>query len=221
MKSDRFKSFASVMTALIAILSAIAVCNATFAASNAGDAEFAGMTVAISAQEAKLSKQLEAYEHSRVFTTYRQYYDLYNLYSEEANHADGSSAEALRRQMREVGGVIAILWHYFLPPKYVKPDNSGYDVQRELDAEMAEASLSQDLDPAPHFAEADALRKRTWFLMADTVVFGLAFWFFTMGRIIENRLKYLMAFAGIILMLIGVLEMGLHVFESVFSAFGR
>lgn len=221
MKPDRFKSFASVMTALIAILSAIAVCNATFTASDAGDAEFAGMTASISAQEAKLTNQLAAYEHSRVFADYRQYYDLYILFSDEASKADASSAEALRRQMREVGGVIAILWHNFLPPKYIKPDYSGYDVERELDAQMAEAALSQDLNPAPHFEEADSLRKRTWFLTANTIVFGLAFWFFTMGRIIENRLKYLMAFAGIILMLIGVLEIAFPVFESVLSAFGR
>jgi hypothetical protein len=209
------------MTALIAILSATAVCYATFAASDASDAEFAGMTASISAQEAQLSNQLAAYEHSRIFATYRQYYDLYSLFSDEASKADASSAEALRRQMREIGGVIAILWHDFLPQKYIKPDYSGYDVERELDAQLAEAALSQDLDPAPHFAEADALRKRTWFLTADTIIFGLAFWFFTMGRIIENRLKYLMAFVGIILMLIGVLEIAFSVFERALSVFGR
>ena len=217
MKQDQFKSFTSIMIAFITILGAIAVCNATFAASDASDAEFAGMTASISAQEANLSHQLAAYEHSRVFADYRQYYDLYNLFSEEASKADESAAQALRRQMDEVGGVIAVLWHDFLPQEYIKPDNSAYDVQRELDAQWAEMAQSNDLDPAPHFEEADALRKRTWFLTADTIVFGLAFWFFTMGRIIENRWKYLIAVTGIILMLIGILEIMFPIFEWVQS----
>ena len=93
------------------------------------------------------------------------------------------------------------------------PDNSAYDVTSELDAEWAQATQSKDLDPTPHFDEADILRQRAWFLTADTIVFGLAFWFFTLGRIIENRLKYLMAAGGMILMLIGILEIMFPVFD--------
>lgn len=213
MKHEQFKSFASIMIAFITILSAIAICNATFAASDASDADFAGTTAAISAQETDLSNQLAAYEHSRAFAAYREHYDLYNLLDDEASKADASTAEVLRRQMREVGGSIAVLWHYFFPQEYIMPDNSGYDVTSELDAEWAEATQSKDLDPTPHFDEADILRRRAWFLTADTIVFGLAFWFFTLGRIIENRLKYLMAAAGIILMLIGILEIVFPVFD--------
>lgn len=213
MKHEPFKSFASIMIAFITILSAIAICNATFAASDAGDADFAGTIAAISAQETKLSNQLAAYEHSRAFAAYLRHYDLYYLLDDEASKADASTAEALRRQMREVGGSIAVLWHHFFLQEHVKSDNSAYDVTSETDAEWATATQSKDLDSATHFDTADVLRQRAWFLTADTIVFGLAFWFFTLGRIIENRLKYLMAAGGIILMCIGILEIIFPVFD--------
>lgn len=219
MKHEPFKSFASIMIAITTILSAIAIGKATFAASDAGDADFAGTIAAISAQETNLSNQLAAYEHSRAFAAYRRHYDLYNLLRDEAGKADASTAETLRRQMREVGGSIAVLWHFFFLHEHVKLDNSGYNVTSELDAEWARATQSKDLDPAPHFDTADRLRHRAWFLTADTIVLGLAFWFFSMGRIIENSLKYLMAAGGIILMCIGALEIAFPVFDWIASVF--
>jgi len=202
MKDEKFDSFAAIMVAIVLVLGALATGLAVFAASNAGDADFDGTAAAINSQETTISDSINAYDHFRAYVNYHRYEQLVSLLSDAANSTGGDNAQALQRQIREVGGVSGELRHNFFPPGYILNESEAdesYNVQRELAEARAEAARTKDLESGPHFQLADTLRQRSNLLTADLIVFALAFWFFTVAQAIQNKLKYLFAGGGFLL----------------------
>lgn len=204
MSDSRFKSFVAVLIACVTILGSSAACLATVALSNAGDADFEGMSAAINAQREGVVNQINAYEHFRAFTAYMRYLELGYLLLEEADQADSQTVEQLDKQRNEIWGLASEMRFSFFPPRYVDTRQGYYDLQRELDEAWADDVQSNDLDPMPHFDQADALRTRSAFLAADMIVFAVSFWFFTLAQVIENRWKYLAVTLGLLTGLGGV-----------------
>lgn len=54
-----------------------------------------------------------------------------------------------------------------------------------------------NLDPPQTFAQADALHKRAKRTTGTVVIFALALFFFTLGQVIDNLLRYLFALIGV------------------------
>lgn len=210
MSDPRFKSFVAVAIAFVTILGASAACLASVASSRAGDADFDGMSAAITAQRERVVNYINAYEHMRAFTAYTRYLELGNILWEEAQQADSETAALLDRQRREIWGLASAMRFAFFLPRF-EAENGGYDLQRELDEEWAEDAQSHDLESAPHFGRADVLRRRSSFLVADMIVFAISFWFLTLANITENRLKYVLASIGILVGLAGI--MGIFIAE--------
>ena len=200
MSPTRFKTFASLMVAVVTVLGAAAVCLASVATNQAGNADFDGLTAAIKAQEATIVSQITAYEHYRAYTAYQRYNEMGSLIYDESLQADPDRVTALGQLQREVWGVAQGLQYDFFPPRYLAPEG-GYDLQRELDEQLAEASLREDLFSAPHFLLADTLRRKALLFTVVLIVLAVAFWFFNAAEIIENRAKYLFAGAGMLLTL--------------------
>ena len=60
---------------------------------------------------------------------------------------------------------------FYFPHEYLKRDGT-YDTQRELGEALAEAARETDLNPQPHFTEADQMQaKSNWLVVVLT---GLA-----------------------------------------------
>lgn len=205
MPDTRFKTFVAVLIACVTILGASAACLASVAVSGAGDEDFEGLTAAINAQREEVVNQITAYEHLRAYTAYMRYLELGYLLRDEAAGADAETAEELEKQRKEVWGLASEMRFTFFPPRYVDTEDGYYDLQRELGEEWADDIQGDDLDPVPHFVDADALRNRSLFLAGDMLVFAVAFWFLTLAQIIENRWKYLMVTLGILIGLAGIL----------------
>lgn len=205
MPDTRFKSFLSVLIACVTVFGASAACLATFALSGAGDADFEGMSAAINAQREGVVNQVNAYEHYRAYTAYMRYLELGNLLREEASQADPERAQELDKQREEIWGLAGEMRFSFFPPRYVDPRDGNYNLQRELDEAWADDVQSSDVNPLPHFDQADALRTRSSYLVADMIVFAVSFWFFTLAQAVENRWKYLAAALGILAGLGGIL----------------
>lgn len=202
MDSDRFKSFVAMLVAFVTVLGALAAGLAAKASSDAGDGDFAGMGAAISAQKAELINEINAYEHYRAYTTYVRYLDLDNLLYDP--NADETTQQLLYNQQQEVRLVADGIKSSFFQGRYINPDGS-YDVERELQEARAEDEQLADINPGPHFDDADRSRSKSSFLTGDMIVFAISFWFLTLAQVIENRFKYVMALLGILMGLTGIL----------------
>ena len=202
MKSNRFKSFVSILVAIVTILGALTAGLAAKASSNAGDQDFAGMGAAISSQKADLINEVNAYEHYRAYTTYVRYFELGFLLTDPK--ADEKTKQLLYNQQQEVWGIADGILSTFFQGRYLNPDGT-YALDRELQEARAEDEQSNDLNFAPYFDKADSLRARSSFLIANLIVFTVSFWFLTLAQVMENSFKYFMALFGILLGLAGIL----------------
>jgi len=202
MKSESFKSFVAVLIAIVTVLGALTAGIAAKTSSDAGDGDFAGMGAAISAQKADLINEINAYEHYRAYTSYVRYLELgFLLYDP---NADETVQDQLYKQQQEAWGVAEGIKGSFFKPRYINTDDS-YDIERELQEAHAEDEQAIDLNYQPYFDQADKLRSRSSFLTGDLIVLAVSFWFLTLAQVIENRIKYLMAFLGIMIGLAGIL----------------
>lgn len=201
-KHKHFKSNMAILVALVTILGAFVACRATVVASDASDADFAGVSAAINSQRAEIVNEIYAYEHTRAYTSYVRYLELGSLLYKEGTKSDPPSFEA---QWKELWGLADAMKILFFPPRYMDFDSGVYDIQRELEEARADDTQFNDLNPQPHFDRSDSLRRRSLILTADLIVFAIAFWFLMVAQIIENRLKYLLAALGILTTLAGLL----------------
>jgi hypothetical protein len=216
MKNDKFDTFASIMSAVVLILGALAACLAVFAASSASDADSDGTAAAINLQETTISSNITAYEHFQAYVIYRRNDALVNLLWEASDTADSENAQVIERKIREIGGLSGELRHNFFPPGYILNERDvvaeSYNVHREIAEARAEAARTKDLDSQVHFQRADMLRLRSLLLTADLIVFAIAFWFFTVAQALENKIKYLFAIGGVLMAFSGlVLILGAEV----------
>src|SRR3970040_575805 len=147
-KQDRFKSNVAILVALVTIFGAMAACLASVAASAASDADFEGVAAAINAQRSDIVNKINAYEHSRAYTSYIRYLELGSLLYAEGVSAGTDSAEA---RWMEYWGLAEAMKILFFPPRYLDLERGGYNLQRELEEAQAEDAQFNDLNPQPHF----------------------------------------------------------------------
>lgn len=202
MKQDSFKSMIAVLTAIVTVLGATAACLASVAVSTAGDNDFAGLDASIRSQKAEIINYVTAYEHYRAFTSYLRYNELGNLMYDP--NADEDTDIRNGTIQREAWGVASGISSVFFSPRYITPDGQ-YDLERELQEELAKDAQDEDLNSAPYFEESDRQRNISSDLTADMIVFAFSFWFFTLGQATEKRIKYLWAGLGILLGLAGII----------------
>ena len=201
MKSDNFKSWMAVMTAVVTVLGATAACLASTAVSSAGDADFAGLDASIRAQKAEIINSIYAYEHYRAFTDYVRYDELGNaMYDPNAN-AETDARNAAMQQ--EVWGVASGIQAFFFKPRYVVVDGQ-YDLEQELQEAFAEDAQNEDLNSEIYFVESDQYRKQSSFLTATMIMLAISFWFFTIAQATEKSFKYIWAALGIVTGLAGI-----------------
>ncbi|MBI1877166.1 MAG: hypothetical protein HYR94_02850 [Chloroflexi bacterium] len=115
--------------------------------------------------------------------------------------SDQAEAETLDRQMREAWD--AAMSFYF-PREYLKRDGS-YDTQRQLGEAMSEAARQNDLNPTPHFTEADQMQVKSNWLVVIITGLAVALLCFTLVESAHSiALKYILITVGIIIMLTGI-----------------
>ena len=200
--SDNFKSNMAFLVAIVTIFGAIAACRASVAASDASDADFAGVSAAIEAQKKEIVNEVSAYEHYRAYITHVRYLELGNLLYKESADPGSNIREA---QWLELWGLADALQNTFYPPRYVDLKNGGYDIQRELEEAKAEDAQLGDLNPTPHFNKSNLLRSRSLILTGDLIVYAVSFWLLTVAQALEQRVKYIPAILGILAWLVGAL----------------
>ena len=92
----------------------------------------------------------------------------------------------------------------YVPRAYIDR-NENLDVQRDLGENLAQETLSKDVNPQPHFASADLARsKAQWFLFV-LIWFGVALVLLTMADAIQNPLRYALLAGGLCIFVFGTI----------------
>jgi hypothetical protein len=198
-KSDRFKTIAAVLLAIVTAMGALVAWRAAVAADIASNTDFSGLAATLNAEETRALNSVTAYEHYRAYTAYLRYNELGNVIAQDMPDASEFETPALDRQMSEAWDLATEIQGSFFPNRYLKPDGS-YDTQRELDEAWADAAQQKDLNPDPHFARADRMRAKSTTLIVLLIALAVALWCYTLAETLDHKLRYVLAAGGTLIL---------------------
>ena len=81
--SNRLETMTAILIALVIVIGALVAWRASVADDSGGDADFAGLKVATSAEETRALTTVNAYEHYSAYTNYRRNTFLSSLIEED------------------------------------------------------------------------------------------------------------------------------------------
>lgn len=176
--SSTFETTMAILIAIVTIAGALVAWRAAIIDAEAGDADFAGLTATINAARTKITNTNTVYEHYRGYTVYTRNRELQHLLEDTV---DPDQASDLNVREWAVSAQIADDSQELFSRRFLNEDGS-YNLKREFGETWAEAGQSLDLDPAPHFAQADSYRSKSSTLIMVFIVQALALLFFTIAE---------------------------------------
>jgi len=155
---DRLALFAAIMMTVVSLVAAFVAYQASGRSTDALVADRKGQTATRNVQQTLSLNSALLTRHYRAYTDYAVQQKLQTLLVQELQAAPSAGlTQALADAVN-----LAATDEVFFPSRYLNRDGS-YAVQRELAEAWAQADQTLDLDPAPHFAEANKqLAKRKW-----------------------------------------------------------
>ncbi|MEX2238722.1 MAG: hypothetical protein WEB00_14460 [Dehalococcoidia bacterium] len=205
-----FKTSVAALIAVVAVVGAIIVWRGALADEEADNGDFAGLTANVNNEEAQGLNTSLAYQHYRAFTDFSGHAVLADaLFDDSGAASDPDDAEALDAASRAEYD-LASNSQFFFDNRYLTDD--GYDVDREIDELYAEDLEADDLNPVPHFEDADDARDRSSYLIALLVLLAGALLCLTLAESINRNAEYLMAFLGVAFLVASIV--GIFVAES-------
>jgi hypothetical protein len=200
--TDRLALVNALLIALVTLIGAFVAWRASVAGDNAGDAALDGLLATLNVQETLALNNTYLYENYRAYTAYTRYNALGDeIETDLVELSDETEAEVLDRQMREAWDAAE---SFYFPREYLKRDGS-YDTQRELGEALAETARQSDLNPTPHFTEADQMQAKSNWLVGVITGLAAALLCFTLVESVQNStLKYILVSLGVVIMLVGI-----------------
>lgn len=200
-QSDRLTLINALLIALVTLLGAYVAWRASVAADNAGDASLAGLMATLNVQETLALNNTQHYENYRAYTAYTRYNALGDEIEADLAKAPLDEAETLDRQMREAWDAAE---SFYFPREYLKRDGT-YDTQRELGEALAETARQKDLNPQPHFSEADQSQTKSNWLIGVITGLAIALLCFTLVESVNRTaFKYALITVGVLITAGGV-----------------
>ncbi|MCS6870291.1 MAG: hypothetical protein RML95_04955 [Anaerolineae bacterium] len=200
-----FEVLVAVLIALSSLIIAFISWRA-FAAGNAsGDADFAGMSAMLAAEETRATNAILAYESYGAYLTYRQHRELAMSLQDALKDLPELSLEAaaLRAQL-DLAKVTSAIQQQRFSRRFVQRDGS-YDIDKQLSTLYADRAQQRNLNAAPSFAEADRLRLKVSWLQGTVIPLTVSLIFFTLAEALSRRLRWLMLSIGALLLLGGTI----------------
>lgn len=199
--TNRLSLINALLIALVTLIGAYVAWRASVAADNAGDASLTGLIATLNVQETLALNNAQLYDDYRAYTAYTRYNELGYQIEADLENAPAEEAEALDRQMREAWDTAE---SFYFPHEYLKRDGS-YDSQRELGETFAEAARQKDLNPQPHYEEADTMQAKSNWLIVVITFLAVALLCFTLVESLSNQaLKYTFMGLGLLITVAGV-----------------
>ena len=197
-QSNRMEIINALLIALVTLIGAYVAWRASVAGDNAGDANLDGLLASRNYEETVALNHTQLYENYRAYTAYTRYNELGNQIEQDLADAPADEVEALDRQMREA-------WDagesFYFPYEYLNRDGS-YDTERELGEALAEEARQRDLNPQPHYEEADKMQAKSNWLIVIITVLALSLLCFSLVESLDRpALQYALMSLGVIIML--------------------
>jgi hypothetical protein len=196
-KGQRFELLIAVLIAVAAVIGALVAWRASVVADASGDEDYDGLRAALFSEETRALNHVNAYEHYGAFTTYTRYSDQgAALEAELEERADLSEEQFYQLdRLRADSYDLARANQDLFPSRFINREGT-YNLEREMGEMWADASREKDLEPEPHFAEANRLRTKSNQMLGALAVLAISLVFYSLIESFEGRWKYILAVLG-------------------------
>jgi hypothetical protein len=198
--SNRFTAFLAIGIALATVIGAILAARAAVYNDAANDADQEGLSSAIDLALTQSSVEAQRAQNLSAFLQFAQHRRLAELISDQMEQLDSASkqwAQLDRESSAEWNK--AVNSRYFFDANFYDKFTNTYDQQAFVDSQLAEAASLKDLIPDPKFGQADHQRAAAARLIGLIAVLAVALLCFAIANVIENRLRYVLAGLGVLI----------------------
>ena len=198
--SNRFEAFLAICIAVATVVGAILAARAAVYNDAANDADQAGLSSAIDLALTQSSVEAQRAQNLSAFLQFAQHRRLAELISRQMDQIDSTSefwAQLDRESSAEWNQ--AINSRYFFDAGFYDKFSNTFDQQAFVDRQLAEAASLKDLNPDPEFGQADGDRATAAQLIGLIAVLAVALLCFAVANILENRLRYVVAGIGVLI----------------------
>ncbi|MBP7694012.1 MAG: hypothetical protein KA764_18970 [Anaerolineales bacterium] len=195
-KPNPLETFVAILIALITVAGALVAWRASIAADSAGDADNGGLRAMLNVEETRAANAVNGYEAYGAFVNYARYQRLGDYLEADPAAAD---LEIERANARD----LALANQFLFDNKFLNRDGT-YDLQRQLGELWSDASREKDLNPEPQFQEADKLRDRSNYLLADVALLAFGLVLLTLVEAASDRLQYVLTGLGATILVAGI-----------------
>jgi hypothetical protein len=200
--SNRFAAFLAICIAVATVVGAILAARAAVYNDAANDADQAGLSSAIDLALTQSSVEAQRAQNLGAFLQFAQHRRLAELIAQQMDQIDSTSelwAQLDRESSAEWNQ--AINSRYFFSADFYDKFSNTFDQQAFVDRQLAEAASLKDLNPDPEFSQADGDRATAAQLIGLIAVLAVALLCFAIANILENRLRYVVAGFGVLIII--------------------
>lgn len=194
-----FQTFMAVCIAIITVIGALIAWRTTVLSELSADADFQGIVTVVRAQEAQTTSSARVYQRYRAYTEYIISKTIGDSLEEALQEFEDDPV--FQNRLNEARNAQANNLQYF-NTAYIIEDS--YDLERDFNTSIADASLRTPLDPTSFYNEADNSRKQASFLIQIFMVLGVALFAFSFAEALHKErrfLKYTVALIGLVAMI--------------------
>jgi hypothetical protein len=203
-ESDTFQTVIAILIAIVSLAGAVAAWQSTLVEDD--DADRAGLQASLNAETTHLLNNAGLYKHYRAYTTYTLNNELEQQIESDLDYTPLADQPYLERQQAQSVS-LAGTGQLFFPTRYLNRDGS-YNTQRELGENWAQAEQRLELDPQPHFDEADAERRKGIITISIITILTFSLLFYTLAEGMypaRHRLRLSTAILGTFFLTIGII----------------
>ncbi len=199
--SGRFEAFLAIGIALATVVGALLAARASTYNDIANDADQQGLSSAIDLALAQSTTEAQRDQNLVAFLEFAQHRRQAELIIQQMDRIDPASAEwAQLDQQSSAEWNKAVNSRYFFNSDFYDKFTNTFDQQAFVDSQLAEQASFRDLNPEPHFTEAEEQRGRASHLLGLIAVLAVALFFFAAANVVQNRLRFLLAGLGVVVL---------------------
>ena len=193
-----FQTFMAVCIAIVTVIGALIAWRTAVLSEQSDEADFQGIVTVVRAQEAQTTSSARVYQRYRAYTEYIISKTIGDSLQESLQEFEDDPV--FQNRLNEARNSQVNNLQYF-NTAYVT--DNGYDLERDFNTSIADASLRTPLDPTSFYNEADSTRERASFLVQIFMVLGVALFAFSFAEALHKErrfLKYTVALFGLVAM---------------------
>lgn len=201
--SSRFETYLAICVALATVIGAVLAARATLLNDDANTADQVGLGSTLDLALTRSSIEAQRTQNLTAFLDYAQRHESALLMSQQMDQIDSNSA-----RWAELDNASSAEWNkaynsrYFFDTNYYDKFNNTWDQQSFMDGRLIEAASFTDLNPQPHFDDAESGRAKAAKFVGVIAVLALALFSFAVANVVQSRLRYGLAGIGALILIV-------------------